>query len=318
MKYIIHQRTIQDLIEESEQSPKDDIIYYHKNNTIPAVQLVAQQDVAWNAKKQFSLIIRENEIYDILCKMVVQSALKRPDTSVEYDVLTNIKKQRVFIVAEITGTEIRMSEEYESNINIRDYSEDIVEFEREIDRVVLKDSWGNTDYRVTGITVFCAWHRLQKLRIILKKLVKKAIKENLAYCLRNGRVIVPQEYLDKGERGITEWQEHKRSSDKRNTMEHRMTRTLVNDKKKLLSDTLLEITRLIAIQGNDWSIPKISVNGLYNKGRMAKLANSFIKQKSAQEILELTEQDIIDMCRNYWKQKMTDTIAAMDNYKGKE
>lgn len=316
MKYIIYQRTIQELIDDAQNNTSgDEAVYKYRNNTIPVDQLIKQQHMSWVTKHTVSLSAGEARLHTILREMVMQSAIEKPDTTVFYDVMTKIKKQKIIVTAEVTDNDVKLREDFEHGVDTLNFSQDVAAFEREIDQKVCRDNC-NDIYRIEEIKVCVPIYRFNTLDRKLEKLTKKAIKERLTYCLKNGMVIVPQEYLAKGERGIKEWQEHKRSHNANNSMEKRMLRKLLRDKKNLVHTMLKQIARLAVEPNGDWTIPGLTVARLYNETCMKKLTSTLLKDKSEQTIIALTHDDIVDMCRDYWKRQLNDVIAKMDNFKG--
>lgn len=147
------------------------------------------------------------------------------------------------------------------------------------------------------------------------KMVKKFIRNELTYCIKNGNVIVPQEYLDKGKEGIEEWRASKASKNKNNNMEKRMLRQMLRDKK---NDVLLQMRNILwrfptGQDTRDWSIPHLTIYGNGNKAMAQKLANQVLGKMTDQEILNMTSEDIDKAYKEYWKGVLNKAIEQLDD-----
>lgn len=147
------------------------------------------------------------------------------------------------------------------------------------------------------------------------RLIKKFIRNELTYCIKQGNVIVPQEYLDKGIEGIEEWRNIKSSNNKNNNMEKRMLREMLRDKKQAI---LMQMRNLLwrfptGQDARDWSIPYITIYGNGNRAMAQKLANQVLGKKTDQEILNLTEEDVDKAYKEYWKGVLNKAIEQIDD-----
>ena len=148
----------------------------------------------------------------------------------------------------------------------------------------------------------------------IDKLIKRFVRDNLTYCIKQNKIIVPEEYLAKGKAGIEEWRGLKASKNKNNNMEKRMLREMIRDKK---ISNLSQMRRLLwnfpnGLDINDWSIPHLSVYGNGNKAMAHKLMCQILGEKTDQELLNMTEEDVDKAYKEYWKGVLRKAIEKID------
>ena len=152
----------------------------------------------------------------------------------------------------------------------------------------------------------------------IDKLTKKFMKESLTYCIKQNKVIIPEEYIAKGIPGIEEWRGIKASKNKNNNMEKRMLRDMIKKKKESI---LLQMQRLVwhfpKAQNDagtlDWTIPYLYIYSSGNKACCKKLVNKIIGEKTDAELLNMTEEEIDRAFKNYWKEVLQRAIRQIDN-----
>ena len=146
----------------------------------------------------------------------------------------------------------------------------------------------------------------------IKKQIKKFVRNNLPYCIKKGKIIIPEEYLNKGKEGINEWRDLKASNNKSNSMEKRLLRQIYADKKQYQYNTMSQIEDKIAHFSQSWSMPHIEVDGRFNKQRTFKLINQILGDKSRQEIMNMEEEDIVKAFKEYWKEILKKKYEEVD------
>lgn len=197
-----------------------------------------------------------------------------------------------------------------------EYHNDIKEFEE-----LAKKATKNASYSGDGEIVYLEKvaadvyvHSFNDLTKTITKAINKYIRNNLTYCLKNGKLIIPDEYLDKGERGVEEWRNIKSSSNKSNSIENKLIKDAINEKKQYAYDCVNRAMDKVLSAGDshDWTIPRLTIDGKYNRQRTQKLAAKVLGTKDKQKLIEMSEQEIINRAKAYWKQKLMDAYNEVD------
>ena len=137
----------------------------------------------------------------------------------------------------------------------------------------------------------------------VKKTIKKVISNELTYCIKGGNLVVPEEYLNKGEAGIAEWIEIKRSGNKNNSIEKQMLKQVAAEKRAFAQSAMYQVMHaIITANETDWSLPNMEIDGRYNKTRTAKLVCKLLDTKDRQKLIDASEEDIVRTFKDYWKE----------------
>lgn len=192
-----------------------------------------------------------------------------------------------------------------------EYIEDEKEFDKTIKGFSRKSYRNNDDIYLEQIKYTGYTSHFNNLEEKIRKQIKKFIRNNLSYCIKKGEVVVPEEYLNRGKEGIDEWRELKASKNKSNSMEKRLLRKVYADKKSYQYDTMAQILNKIA-SSQDWSTPHIDVDGRFNKQRTFKLINQVLGDRSRQEIMDMTEEEIVKEFKEYWKEILKKKYEEVD------
>ena len=145
----------------------------------------------------------------------------------------------------------------------------------------------------------------------IPKIVKRVVNKNLTYCLKNGKNIVPDEYLDKGKSGIEEWRTLKSSQNKNNSMEKRIIKEALREKKNYMIACIETAMRNIVDVNTSWEVPALSIDGRWNAGKVKKLSTQLFKDKSNQQIIEMSEEDVLAIVKEYWKKLLNDAYKEV-------
>ena len=189
---------------------------------------------------------------------------------------------------------------------------DTKEFEKDA-KHLYKTSFNGDAILVEETKVVARAWRAKEWRKEFKKLISKLYKENFTYCVKNGEVIVPDEYLAKGKEGIEEWRELRKSKNKSNSMENRMLKQIVRDKKQYAYEYMLNITNMNCVY-TSWTVPFITIDGRYNKQRMNKLVNEVLGVKDNKNLIGIEKEDIEKLCKGYWKNMFKTAYTNIDNF----
>lgn len=172
------------------------------------------------------------------------------------------------------------------------------------------------EYGVDGVYIdsvtVTAQYGLDRVKDELNSCINRYVKDNLIYCLKNGKINVPKEYLDKGKAGLAEYRDTKRSKSKHNSLENRMERELLRSKKQELRDKLVAAQDTIEKDYN-WKLPFLKVDGRWSQTRQMALVSKILKGKTNSEIIALTDDDILKMAKGYWRDKLTEALARVDS-----
>lgn len=149
----------------------------------------------------------------------------------------------------------------------------------------------------------------------LDAIIQKLFKNEMTYCLKKEKLIVPEEYAKKGEAGIVEWRELKSSKNKNNSMEKRILRGMLRDKKQEL---LNQMRRLMlrfpdGTDESNWSIPHLCIEGNGNTQYCKRLLTQILKDKTDAEILNISGEDAEKMLKDYWKKVLTKAIEQLED-----
>lgn len=150
--------------------------------------------------------------------------------------------------------------------------------------------------------------------------IKKYIRENLSYCLKKDALIVPEEYMNKGKTGLEEWRNIKSSNNKNNSIEKKLLKQTLKDKKNYAIDCMSAIMLRAVFpngtsMGRDWSLPFIEIDGRFNYSRTRKLVNTILKDKTDQDLIKMPEEEIQKLFKDFWKDKLMELYNSVDTYK---
>ena len=209
-----------------------------------------------------------------------------------------------------TGSEI--------NFDKDGYSTDIKEFEEKLDKYDVSSYSSGKDmyvhYEHISVSVATYYYR-NDLDKRIKKAVNRYMRERLTYCLKKGRLIVSDDYLDKGEKGIKEWQELKSSQNKNNSIEKKLITQTVREKKRFAFSCARATEGKIANVGTSWSIPRLTVDGCWNVGKNEKLVAEIFNTKDKNFMMTIENEEILRKVKSHWKHELEKAINEVDNLK---
>lgn len=196
-----------------------------------------------------------------------------------------------------------------------EYSDDIKEFEelaKKATKIASYSGDGEIIY-LEKVSVDIYTHSFNDLTKTITKEINKYIRNNLTYCLKKGKLIVPDEYIDKGEAGIEEWRQIKSANNKNNSIEKKMLKDIVRDKKVFAHDCIYKAMDVaMSTDTVDWTIPKLTIDGRWNRQRVSKLVTKVLGTKDKQKIIEMSKQEIMNRAKAYWKQQLMDAYNNLD------
>ena len=189
--------------------------------------------------------------------------------------------------------------------------EDEKEFDKTIKGYTRKSYRDNENIYLENIRYTAYTGHFDDLENKIKKQIKKFIRNNLSYCIKKGKIIIPEEYLNKGKEGIKEWRQLKASNNKSNSIEKKLLKQIYADKKLYQYNTMSQIEDKIA-QSQSWVMPHIEVDGRFNKQRTFKLINQILGDKSKREIMNMEEEEIVKAFKEYWKEILKKKYEEVD------
>lgn len=339
-KYVLYSNTLENIEKKVENKCSyDKIVFYEKH--IDRSDLSDEQKTIQNIRQYYRerntrIYFSDDAMKEEIKRLVYQKIVTQSDENIPkviHDHMYNDTKFR--IVGWITDPEPndknklkRLNISFElGNIregwvsddeenNTYDYSDDEAEFAeglKDIKDVISSFSYEPDKYvYLEDLSAYSYATDFQNIGNKIAKIIKRVISTDYRYCFRSGKIIVPKEYTDKGECGIRDWQSLKGSNNKNNSIEKQMLRDIVRDKKKYAEHSLHCVMSAITKGNTSWSIPTLTVDGLWNKTRKKKLVNELLKDKSDQELIEMEKEDIDNIIREHWKGVLKKAMENVD------
>lgn len=284
-------------------------------------QKIIQIKNHWYANEDVDFRMCGTRLDELVNKKIMSLVLNKYDGNILEDTMNQILDTEIRFIGKISEEKkrVRATIDFEVGDNRNDmfeYSDDLEEF-KEIAKQSTRSASYSDDKEVVyleRISVQIYKHSFDNFKKEAKKKINKFVRDRLTYCLKNGKLIVPDEYLDKGEKGVEEWRDIKSSKNKSNSIENKLIKEAVNKKKQYAYDAVCRAMDKV-ISSNDsygWTIPRLMIDGNYNKQRTQKLAAKILDTKDKQKIIEMSEQDIIDRAKEYWKQKLMNAYNEVD------
>ena len=231
------------------------------------------------------------------------------DTEVRFLCKVEIKDNGSIEIAAYNEVGNERNDKYE-------YSDDIKEFEELAKKVTKNTSYSNNGEIVylEKISAEVYVNSFNDFTKTVTKAINKYIRNNLTYCFKSGKLIVPDEYLDKGENGIAEWRDIKSSKNKSNSIENKLIKEAIKEKKQYAYDAVCRaMDKLVSADNScSWTLPRLVIDGKWNKQRTQKLAAQILDTRDKQKIIEMSEQEIVDRAKEYWKQKLMNAYNEVD------
>lgn len=332
-KYVVYEGTLNKVFKLAEvkrdpNSPNIELYKYENKVEMDDAQKQMQYQNSWQSHIDLDLTLYNNELEEEIEKTMFDMVLSKSKENIEKATLDKMMNTKISACIEIVdkpnghqrvdrSIEMEFTREKERNDNV-EYVYDTKEMEDVVKNVKMDKSFSSNNNEfvyIDDISVRIYEYRLDRMKDVIPKIIKRIVRKNLTYCLKKGVCIVPDEYLDKGKKGIEEWKDMKSSSNKNNSMEKRMMKQLLRDKKDFTMDCVYTATRLIAGANQSWSIPALEVDGRYNKQRVRKLVTQLLKDKNDQGIMSMSNEEIVSLCKEYWKGILMDAYNVVDQMK---
>lgn len=335
--YILVEKTLKELEEIVNEHSNDYSfkIYEHtvkRDEEYSEEQKVIQYSNKWQATISSDIRVSDDRLYELVKQIAYDTILGGE----KEDVLNKIKDKAmaskvrsVLYVKEPRSDETFKSAYIETEFGDRKEGEEYYEGKEKINeelKNVGNISWDYNRRTATGeptkdvvmadeVYVSMYTYNYHGTEENVVRLIKKLFRNELTYCVKQGSVIIPQEYLDKGKTGIEEWRETKSSKNKNNNMEKRMLRQMLRDKKQSI---LMQMRTLMwrfptGQDTRDWSVPSLNIYGSGNCAMAHKLVNRVLGEMTDQEILSITDEEVSKKFKEYWKGILTKAIEQIDD-----
>lgn len=328
--YVVVDTTIGEIIKKvnEKKSPNQhgyyDIVplYEHEidRSNLTEEDKAVQLENRWYVERKSEIRLYE----DLLYTLVSDSAYEELANGIKENLADNIYKQ-------VIDTKVRSIARLEKRdddttyVNVFDEigeqithqyieSTDIKEFEKELEGVKSNGSYVTGKPKYVWLEKFMVGaypYMVERIEKNLGKLVNRFIRKELTYCMKNGTIIVPDEYLQKGKEGIAEWQELKRSNNKSNSMEKRMLKQVFRDRREFAYKVMAKIVDQIS-SSHTWTLPSLTVDGRWNVTKMNKLITQIADTKDKQKFLDMTNEELVKLFKEYWKDVLTKACEEID------
>ena len=291
-----------------------------------------QNENGWYRNRDVEIRMRGDQIYNLAKKLTFEKLYSGCQSNIEQEVFDEIYSTPIRVIGAIEQNStykydmLDLEVDFggvnpfgEDNNKRYNYSDNIKEFEEKLKGVKNRNSYRSDSEEYTLLEKVSAYaypYTFENVETEIKKQIKKLIKNELTYCLKRGKSIVPQEYLDRKEEGIMEWRKLKSAGNKNNSIEKRMLQQIVRDKKRYAYDCMTQIQNGITTCGNQsWKMPRLEIDGRYNKQRTYKLVTEILGTNNNQYYIELTEKQIEDKFKEYWKNVLMSACDEIDKLK---
>lgn len=332
-KYVVVDKTIKELEDFSKISGAYNEKIYTRDivhEDMDIVQKNIQLQNKWNAQVTNAIRFNQDALYDNAREIVYEELKNGTRENISAKLKQRLMDTHVRAVIEMYDRpEGQVGASCEIEYGKKNENDTYIEDEKAMDEALKKvrvkvynwqrnDDDTNTYVMVEKVEVSIYTYAYQSASDDIDRIVKRFIREEFTYCLKNDNVIVPEEYIEKGEAGIKEWRELKASKNKNNNMEKRMLRDMVRKKKdKNISQMKRLMWRFPRGQEDpnnvDWSIPYLNLYGSGNTAMAKKLVTQILGEQTDAELLNMTEEEVDKKFKEYWKEALRRAIEQIDN-----
>lgn len=275
----------------------------------------------WSAEKNLNIYVLENTYEDKIKETaynLIFSGERENIAEKTKDIIMNTKIRVVLSTVETinkgkdVGVDFEFGEGGRENV---EYTYELDGLEEELKGVKHRNSFSmkeNEYVFLERLTIEMQTYRFENMHTRIEKLIKRFVGDNLTYCIKNNKIIIPEEYIKKGKEGIEEWRELKRNNNKNNSMEKRMLKQVFYNKKEFARKSMGQILTKISSTNCDWSLPNITVDGRWNKTKINKLITQVADTKDKQKFLDKSEEEIVKEFKEYWKNKLMEIYKEID------
>lgn len=335
------EKTIREIKEEYDKEQRDryatmNLFEYKTDLSWLTEEQKDRQNKAYPSRKEASAFIQLSEgfLYGTIREIAYQKIQEKFDGDFEKEILDKVldekvtcdlyvtyKNNKIKRLSMDTNTNFRYhpvsvstgdSPEYYENTSIEDIKRIIKDMPK------LSTNYSSMEYDELYIErLYVEVHNwsIDDIRNKIKKQIQKFVRKELTYCLKNGKIIIPDEYAERGEQGVIDWREYKKSKNKNNSMEKRIIKETYQAKKKRAEKIMFAVLYGGTLTKVDWSLPFLTIDGSRNKARVNKLINMILNCKDKQNILNMSDEEMTKRIKEYW---IGELERAMNYIKQKE
>ncbi len=322
-QYVVYEDTLENTLTKMENQDQTILYEYEaKAKELTKEQEYIQRDNAWRARQNQSVNVSQYELKDTTEKTVDETFMSGYDGDIVKKVSEDILSKKVIVFVTVGESSVSIITDVGEREN-RNYVYDTKELENKLDNLKMEATFyrgpedkPKVNFELLKLTIGgMYYYRKQDFVNKIPKMAKTFIRSKYVYCTKNGKNIVPKEYLDKGEKGIVEWQELKKSSNKNNSIEKRLITQTVREKKNFAFACAREVECKIGSVGSSWSIPRLTVDGCWNAGKNTKLVSELFSTKDKNAMMTIEDEEVLSKVKNHWKLELEKAINEIDKMK---
>lgn len=332
--YVVCEYTLQELQDEAKTvtdywGSKD--LYEHKvsRSGFTQEQKEIQLSNRWNTEYLNNIRISETKLYDRVKKIFYEELNNGCRENIKDKLIDSLMDTKVKSTASFnkykdndnkiyTGLSYDYELEGEESED-SEYINDVKEFESKLKDVSRRSYSYSRNDDIVYLETFKVQIHAQDFRDIkdtVTRIVNKFLRNELTYCINSNKIIVPEEYIAKGEVGINEWRELKRSKNKNNNIENQIIKQTFKEKKKFAVKSMYAVMGAITKNNwESWKVPNLSMDGGYNTQRTSYLVNQLLKDKDKKQFLSMPEEEIIERFKKHWIDKLNKSIKQINEIK---
>lgn len=318
-QYVIYEDTLENTLTKIESQDQTVLYEYEtKKKELTKEQEYIQRDNSWRARQSQSVNVSQYDLKNITEKITDETFMSGYDGDIVKKVSEDILSKKVIVFVTVGEGSVSIITDVGEKEN-RNYVYDTEELADKLDNLKLDASFyrheaekPKVNFELLKLTIGgMYYYRKQDFVNKIPKMAKAFIRSKYVYCTKNGKNIVPKEYLDKGEKGIAEWQELKKSSNKNNSIEKRLIIQTVREKRNFAFACAREVECKIGSVGSSWSIPRLTVDGCWNAGKNTKLVSELFNTKDKNAMMTIEDEKILEEVKGHWKNQLEKAIETI-------
>lgn len=333
--YLVGMETVRNVVNKCKEDSKWKKTVFEYNfdrDYLSEEQKLKQAEYGWNTRETADSYLRSEGMDKIVNELLTNAILKGCKKNINETVFNDFLDsdiEYVLYVYEQENNHIAVNAQtYINGISLQYFNKDekngepidLNELEKILSEKTIRATYRDDDEGVylEQVQFDVRVDDFQNIDKLFNRAIKKCIRENFTYCIKKGEIIVPEEYLAKGKEGIKEWRDIKSSANKNNSMEKKMLKEIYAERKKKTFSALSNVMDAILNPNVGWDIPRLFVEGRWNRQKRDKLSNKIINTRNKQKFLEMTDEEILNSVKAYWKQELQDALTRVDGVKLKE
>lgn len=322
--YVLAEPTIRELQEKADGKERYDRqeIFVHevkREKELSDEQKKLQLKDRWYSERTCDVCVREYNLKEMVSKAMYARVLSGERDGIVNNVLNDILDSKIYVTIRTEDSHGCKHEDIEILYGDDDKDKfellyDMESMDKELAEVRHQGFNAKPDEYIYLEKVSAQFYpyAFGKISDHIMQLIKRLLRDEFTYCFKSGKLIVPDEYINKGKQGIAEWRELKSSSNKGNNMEKRLLKLAFHSKKEHAYKSMSYIINEISKERVDWTLPFLHVDGRWNKSRMDKLITQVANTKDKDKFLNTSDEDINKKFKEYWKSILMNACNAID------